>query len=65
MNEKLKGYLGQYMDKYPHALEAKYPRILERVAEAWDSPDKTAAYFTELLIDKRGGRQGFPVDDRD
>jgi ankyrin repeat protein len=61
MNEKLKGYLGQFMDKYPHELEAKFPRIVERIAEAWPSPPKATAYFTELLIDKRGGRQGFPV----
>jgi len=46
---------------YPFALEAQYERILKRIDELWDS-DEIDAYFTSLIIDDRGGRQGFPAD---
>lgn len=48
-------------DDYPSALESRYERILNRIVELWDSP-KINEYFSDLLIDKRGGRQGFPQD---
>ena len=54
-------YLGSFKDKYPHNLEAKYARIVEKIVQLWGSPQITD-YFAELLIDKRGGRQGFPAD---
>ena len=44
---------------YPFALEQHYERILKKLAELWDTPD-IDDYFTSLLIDTRGGRQGFP-----
>jgi uncharacterized protein len=59
MNEKLMRHLENFEDKYPRGLEASYPRIIERIVQLWDSPEM-ASYFSELLIDKRGGRQGFP-----
>lgn len=46
---------------YPHALEQKFERILLRIGELWAS-NEMSAYFEDLLIDKRGGRQGFPAD---
>lgn len=48
---------------YPHALEQKFERILLRIGELWAS-DGMAAYFEDLMIDKRGGRQGFPTMSR-
>ena len=59
MNEKLKGYLGDDSDKYPYALEAQFPRVVEKIAELWNSPKKISACFEELLIDQRGTRKGF------
>lgn len=59
MNEKLKEYLAGADDKYPHALEAAYPRIVEKIVELWNSPKKSEDYFNELLIDQRGNRKGF------
>lgn len=47
--------------RYPHALEARYERILRKIEELWNTPD-IDEYFTDLLIDKRGGRQGFPSE---
>ncbi len=45
--------------QYPHALEAQYPRILDKIVALWDKPSM-GAYFASLQIDERGGRQGFP-----
>jgi tankyrase len=44
---------------YPVHLEAQFGRILRKIEELWDSP-RLDEYFSDLLIDKRGGRQGFP-----
>ncbi len=48
-------------DKYPIALEQKFERILTKISELWRKPEM-ADYFEDLIIDKRGGRQGFPPD---
>jgi tankyrase len=46
-------------DQYPHALEERFDRILTKIDELWDRAE-LQAYFSDLIIDKRGGRQGFP-----
>lgn len=61
MNEKLMEHLRGFESKYPHELEAKFARIVEKIAQLWDKPEITG-YFSELLIDDRGNRQGFPPD---
>lgn len=48
-------------DDYPHHLEARYDRILIKLEELWDKPE-IHDYFSDLLIDKRGNRQGFPKE---
>lgn len=47
-------------DDYPIHLEERFDRILTKIELLWDSPE-IHDYFSDLLIDKRGGRQGFPV----
>jgi hypothetical protein len=42
------------------ALPAHFPRVLNRVAEVWNRPTEADYVFDELLLDGRGGRQGFP-----
>ena len=44
----------------PHELIARYPRIANLLALQWNDASARAAYFDELLVDNRGGRQGFP-----
>lgn len=44
---------------YPRHLEEQYDRVLTKIEELWDTPE-IDNYFSDLLIDKRGGRQGFP-----
>jgi len=46
-------------DSYPFTLEEQFDRILTRIEELWDT-DQIDDYFSDLVIDKRGGRQGFP-----
>jgi len=48
-------------DLYPTALEAKYSRVFNTIMKHWGT-EKGDAYFADLLVDKRGGRQGFPPD---
>ena len=47
---------------YPRHVEARFPHVVKRIAEAWQSPPKALAIFDELLIDRRGSRQGFPPE---
>lgn len=46
---------------YPLALETQYERILKKIDELWDT-DEIDAYFSDLILDNRGGRKGFPAD---
>ena len=48
------------MSVRPVALANKYPRIANRFALLWKQPRKCDVYFENLLVDERGGRQGFP-----
>jgi ankyrin repeat protein len=61
MNEKLLQYLKGFENKYPHQLEARYLRVLEKIVDLWGTP-AVEPYFSELLIADRVGRQGFPSD---
>ena len=61
MNEKLLQMLNGRTDLYPKNLEQQFLRVLNRIIELWCSPE-IDDYFTDLLIDNRGGRQGFPLE---
>jgi uncharacterized protein len=61
MNEKLKGCLKGFENKYPHQMEARFSRVLEKIADLWGTP-ALEQYFSELLIADRPGRQGFPPE---
>lgn len=59
---RLADILRERPEKYPYALETLYPRVLNRIMDLWDSPPALQECFEELMVDKRGGRQGFPRD---
>ena len=61
MYEKLMVHLRGFENNYPYRLEEKFARIVEKIAELWDTSD-IDSYFTELLIDSRGNRAGFPPE---
>jgi hypothetical protein len=47
-------------DALPVNLACRYPRVMNQIARLWNRPAQLDRYFDDLLIDKRGGRQGFP-----
>jgi hypothetical protein len=49
-------------DLQPRALCGRFPRIANALSSVWSDPEMTQAYFTELLYDARGHRQGLPED---
>jgi len=62
MNEQLLKFLDGDETLYPRELEQHFPRILNQIAELWNTPDMEA-YFQELMLGKRGEtRQGFQTD---
>ncbi|HYP67053.1 MAG TPA: hypothetical protein VEP67_02250 [Thiobacillaceae bacterium] len=44
----------------PVQLAQGYPRICNRLAEKWQQVELIRPYLDNLLMDGRGGRQGFP-----
>jgi hypothetical protein len=46
----------------PHALLSKFPRICNLLAILWQDPLSLRRYLDDLLVDKRGNRQGFPLE---
>jgi hypothetical protein len=44
----------------PFVLIKSYPRIANRIAASWPQPAEFNACMDDLLVDHRGGRQGFP-----
>jgi hypothetical protein len=43
------------------ALEEQFPNLLQRVTVMWGEPE-AHAFLQKLIVDERGGRQGFPFD---
>ena len=48
----------------PYALCKLYPRIANRIAAKWADMEALSAYFDELLVARRRGRSGFPLEVR-
>lgn len=48
-------------DNFPEAIAQRFPHILARLADLWGSA-ALDAYLDGLMLDDRGGRQGFPPD---
>ena len=46
----------------PLALLQKIPRIANTLARLWRDPIELQLYFDDLLVDRRGGRRGFPPE---
>lgn len=61
MDVRLLKLLDYREDKYPHALEQQYRRVLNNIMRLWDSPE-IDNYFAELLVSSRPNRRGFPPE---
>ena len=46
----------------PHALMAQYPRLANMAATSWEIEKAFRDYLDLLLVDRRGGRKGFPPE---
>ena len=46
----------------PYRLTDHYPRLAVRMAELWRKPLPLQDYLRSLVLDDRGGRQGFPEE---
>ncbi len=44
----------------PYRLCMAYPRVANRIAWGWPDEQLTAQVLEDLLVDRRGGRMGFP-----
>jgi hypothetical protein len=51
------GSVGVLADRFPH--------VLNRLAAAWGTPTEVLCLIDELLVDRRGNRQGFPREGLD
>ena len=61
MNQRLLRILHGETKHYPHALDSKFPRILNKIMSLWDS-DEIDDYFMGLMVSDRSDRAGFPPD---
>lgn len=48
-------------EKARSAIEVRFPHIARALSTLWQT-DQIGLYLDSLLIDTRGGRQGFPAD---
>lgn len=45
----------------PKALPRRYARIANELSRLWADEQALTTYLGDLLVDRRGGRQGFPA----
>ena len=45
----------------PYQLMQTYPRLANRIANAWRDRERSMTILDDLLVDRRGQRQGFPA----
>ena len=58
---RTKGWLASLPPRVrPTCLATQYARIANRLCAAWDDPPECREILDDLLIDRRGGRKGFP-----
>jgi hypothetical protein len=50
------------IDAQPVALSKGFPRIVNTLAALWRRPEALTSYLGDLLVDRRGGRRGFPLE---
>jgi hypothetical protein len=44
------------------AIAARFPHVVNRLSACWHEPLAVVDVLDELLLDRRGGRRGFPAD---
>jgi hypothetical protein len=46
----------------PQSMLGQFPRIANRIANAWDDPSAMRLVFEDLLVSRRASRRGFPPE---
>lgn len=59
-NEAVEWLAGLPENMQPNELPIRFPRIANELARRWINGDACRRYLEDLLIDKRGTRQGLP-----
>ncbi len=62
LGDTIKWLAGLPPDVRPTSLPIQYVRIANMMARLWADHRRCLEYLEELLIDRRGGRQGFAFD---
>ena len=47
---------------FPRALAERFPHVLARIVESWESSEKIEAYFHDLMVADPRRKQGFPPE---
>jgi hypothetical protein len=61
LRQRMLSHLNGKISDYPYQTEQRFPRILARLVDVWGQPDGEA-YLSDLLVNKRPNRKGFPDD---
>jgi len=61
MNEAILNIVQGNERLYPHELEKRYARVMNKIVELWETPE-IDEYLLDLMVDRRGDRQGFPSE---
>ncbi|HEX4586106.1 MAG TPA: hypothetical protein VH183_14855 [Burkholderiaceae bacterium] len=62
VSDTIKWLAGLPADVRPTSLPIQFVRIANALARVWGDPRRCLEYLDDLLIDRRGGRQGFPFE---
>jgi hypothetical protein len=67
VSETLSAESVRWLNELPESVRplktcARYPRIANRLSSTWNKQAECSGYFEELLLDRRGDRQGFPIE---
>ncbi len=62
VGETIKWLASLPADVRPTSLPIQFARIANALARVWPDHHRSLEYFDDLLIDRRGGRQGFPFE---
>lgn len=60
--DQLLGHIPGHEDHFPWKTSARFPQIVEKIAELWPNATAMRAYFEQLLLTERETRQGFPQE---
>lgn len=62
LSDEANAWIGELPESVrPRQLALRYARLANRLAKAWKDPQKCERLLDDLMMDRRGGRKGFPL----